>query len=178
MKNSLNPENYCSVALTSCFYKTMKSMVNKRLVKLTESNNHITNSQCCFRNQRSIMDHVVRLETSMKRQISKNNISLQFFQPREGICVHLEIWSNEGPTQLTAERQRAQFHQEFSSWTWNSAYKSDQLYQTSIINITKSLNLELMTTYILITSVSPPDLNKCAQQSINCNNFSRKSTNG
>ena len=41
------------------------------------------------------------------------------------------------------------------------------------INIPSAWNLKLMR-----TSVSPPDLNTGAHQSINCNNASRKSTNG
>ena len=65
-KNNLYPKNYRPIALTSCLCKTMKCMVNKRLVWYIESNNLFTNSQCGFRNQRSTMDHVVRLETSIK----------------------------------------------------------------------------------------------------------------
>ena len=64
-KNSLYPSNYGPIALTNCLCKTMKCIVNKRLVWFIESNNFlsfIVNSQCGFRNQRSTMDHEVRLE--------------------------------------------------------------------------------------------------------------------
>ena len=76
------------------------------------------------------------------------------------------------------------------SQTGNSEFKSDQPFLTPTtrkmslmmtlfnlkINITKCL-LELMTTSMLTTFPSPPDLNTCIQKSINCNNASKKSTN-
>ena len=65
-KNNLYPLNYHPIALTSCLCKTMEGMVNKRLVWYIESNNLFTSSQCSLRNQRSTMDHVVRLETSIR----------------------------------------------------------------------------------------------------------------
>ena len=65
-KNSLYPSNYQPIALASCLCKTIECMVNKGLVWFIESNNLYTNSQCGFRIQRSTMDYVVRLETSIR----------------------------------------------------------------------------------------------------------------
>ena len=55
-------------------------MVNKRLVWFIESNNLYTNSQCGFRSQRSTMDHVVRLETSIREaNIPSQHLLVVFF---------------------------------------------------------------------------------------------------
>ena len=55
-------------------------MVNKRLVWFIKSNNLFTNFQCGFRSQRSTMDHVVRLETSIREAIiQKQNLVIIFF---------------------------------------------------------------------------------------------------
>ena len=58
----------------------MERMVNKRLIWFIESNNLYTNSQCGFRSQRSTMDHVVRLETSIREaNIQRQHLIAVFF---------------------------------------------------------------------------------------------------
>ena len=40
-KDSVEPNNYITIALTSCLCKTLERMINKRLTWFLESNNHI-----------------------------------------------------------------------------------------------------------------------------------------
>ena len=78
--NNLYPTNIHPIGLTSFLCKTMKCMVNKRLVWYIESKNLFTNSQCDFRNQRSTMDHVVKLEISTREaNIQKQHLVAIFF---------------------------------------------------------------------------------------------------
>ena len=52
-----DPNNYRSIALTSCISKTMERMVNSRLVHYLESNNLLFKFQSGFRKQRGTLDH-------------------------------------------------------------------------------------------------------------------------
>ena len=82
-KNNLYTSNYHSIALISFLCKTMELMVNKSLIWFIESNNLFTNFQCDFRNRRSTMDHLVRLETSIwKAIIQKQHLIAIFFDLR------------------------------------------------------------------------------------------------
>ena len=79
-KDNANPSYYFPIALTSCLCKTMEYMVNKRLVWYFESNKLITNTQCGFRKRRSTIDHVVKLETSIREaNIQKQHLIAVFF---------------------------------------------------------------------------------------------------
>ena len=89
-RNNLYASNYYPIALTSCLCKTMEQMVNKKLVWFIESNNLFTNFQCSFRSRRSKMDHVVRLETSIREAIiQKQHLIAIFFDLEK---VHETIW--------------------------------------------------------------------------------------
>ena len=75
LKSSYNP-----IALTSCLNKTMEHRVNKKFVWFLESNKLINNSQCGFRTCRSTIDHVVKLETSIRKaNIQKQHLMAVFF---------------------------------------------------------------------------------------------------
>lgn len=54
-KDHTDPNNYHPIALTSCIYKTMEKMVNKRLVCKLESDYQISNLQCVFRRGRGTL---------------------------------------------------------------------------------------------------------------------------
>ena len=62
-KDPTSPNNYRSIALTSCVCKTFERMVNERMVWYLESNNILTEYQSGFRKRRSTTDQLVRLES-------------------------------------------------------------------------------------------------------------------
>ena len=57
-KYNTDPNNYRPIALTSCIYKTMEMMINKRLVWFLKTINILTNIQCGFRKNRSTVDQL------------------------------------------------------------------------------------------------------------------------
>ena len=57
----------------------MESMVNVRLVYLIESENLIKNNQSGFRKGRSTLDHLVRLETEIKKAQARKQFLLAIF---------------------------------------------------------------------------------------------------
>ena len=80
-KDTTNPNNYRPTALMSCICKTLERMINERLVWYLETNNIITEFQSGFRHQRSINDHLVRLETFIREAfIKKEHLVAVFFE--------------------------------------------------------------------------------------------------
>jgi len=74
------PANHRPIALTSCLCKTMERIINKRLVYYLESNNMLTNFQCGFRQGRSTLDHIVRMETIVRNAlIAGQHLTAVFF---------------------------------------------------------------------------------------------------
>ncbi|GFO15215.1 Pol-like protein [Plakobranchus ocellatus] len=79
-KDPSDPFNYRPIALTSCLCKTLERMVNDRLVHVLESRNLLSNVQCGFRKDHSTLDHLVRLETFIKKTfVRKKQVLAVFF---------------------------------------------------------------------------------------------------
>ena len=78
-KDHSEASNYRPIALTSCLCKTMKRMINDRLVWFLESNNLISNIQCGFRQGRSTLDHLVRFKTYIRNAFAKNEHVVSIF---------------------------------------------------------------------------------------------------
>lgn len=65
-KDPSQPSSYRPIALTSCLGKTFERLINRRLVYMLESQRVLDNNQCGFRQGRSTLDHLVRLETVIR----------------------------------------------------------------------------------------------------------------
>ena len=79
-KDNTEPNNHRPIALTSCICKTMERMINKRLTWYLEVNNILTNHQAGFRQGRSTIDQLVRLETSIRDAfVNKQHLVAIFF---------------------------------------------------------------------------------------------------
>ena len=71
-KDNTDPSNYRPIVLNSCLCKTVERMITTRLKCFMESNGFIANFQCGFRSKRSIVDHLVCLETFIREAFIKN----------------------------------------------------------------------------------------------------------
>lgn len=66
-KNHQDPSNYRPISLTSCLGKIFERMVGRRLEWFLEENNLLSAYQSGFRKHHSTLDHVIRLETDIRK---------------------------------------------------------------------------------------------------------------
>ena len=79
-KDPSNPSNYRPIALTSCLCKLMERMVNSRLMWFLETEDLLSSKQCGFRRHHSTIDHLVRLESTVRNAfINKKHVVAIFF---------------------------------------------------------------------------------------------------
>ena len=72
-------ESYRPIQLTSCLSKLMERMIACRLSWYIDENNMISNYQSAFRKGRSTVDHLVRLDSDVRRGFFYNKYSLAVF---------------------------------------------------------------------------------------------------
>ena len=78
-KDHTNPTNYRPIALTSCLGKLMEKIINKRLIEFLESNRLLSPFQCGFRKNRATIDHLIRLDTYIKKAFADNKVTIGVF---------------------------------------------------------------------------------------------------
>ena len=83
-KSRHHPDNYRPIALTSCFGKLMERMVAKRLTYTLEQQQFFSQYQCGFRRHHSTIDHLIRLETDIRKGFkSKKHTTAVFLDIRK-----------------------------------------------------------------------------------------------
>ena len=82
-KNHTIASNYRPIALTSCLGKTVERMVNERLVQYLEVNGLLSPIQCGCHKGRSTVDHLVRLETEVRRAYAFDEHMISIFYDLE-----------------------------------------------------------------------------------------------
>ncbi|GFU46495.1 probable RNA-directed DNA polymerase from transposon X-element [Trichonephila clavipes] len=78
-KDPKNPLSYRPIALTSCLCKTLKRMVNARLVYQLEKNKCIPLFQSGFRKGRSTLDNIITLENKIRNAFVRRNHLVSIF---------------------------------------------------------------------------------------------------
>ena len=94
-KDHSKSDNYLPIALTSCICKVMERMINNRLYDYLDMHGKFAAVQCGCRRKRSTVDHLVRLETVVRRAFAHNeHVVSMFFYLKKGL-YSVETRNNE-----------------------------------------------------------------------------------
>ena len=78
-KPACSPLSYRPIQLTSCLCKVLERIIARRLMWYVESKQLLSTYQCAFRKGRSAVDHVVRLESEIRRGFFFHKYTLAVF---------------------------------------------------------------------------------------------------
>lgn len=78
-KDHSSPENYRPIALTSCLCKLFEKMINRRLIEFLENKKLLAHVQCGFRKNRATIDHLVRLDTFIRKAFASDQVTVGVF---------------------------------------------------------------------------------------------------
>ena len=79
-EDASNVYNYRPISRTSCLCKTLEKMINRRLMETLEKNKTLSQIQCGFRKNHSTLDHLVRFDTYVRRNlVSDRYVRAMFF---------------------------------------------------------------------------------------------------
>ena len=72
-----DPKNYRPITMTSCLGKLFERMISKRLAFFLQQNKLLSRVQCGFSKNHSPIDHLIRLESDIRKGYKKKNSMLQ-----------------------------------------------------------------------------------------------------